>query len=179
MSQNSNPTFDHEKLDVYRVAIDYTTRCFQIARGLSGVHRHIRDQWLRASQSIPLNIAEGNEKRSLKDRSRFLDISRGSALECSAIQDVLVATGGLDSDTSAELKSLLQRIVAMLTRMVANFCGIKEGEADYQVVVEDSKRVLSRVCSSSSSNSSSSSSTSTTSRMVGMATNEIYAKHLY
>jgi hypothetical protein len=35
-----------------------------------------------------------NGKRSPNDRARFLDIARGSALECAAIQDVLVA----DSD---------------------------------------------------------------------------------
>ncbi|MHC4917139.1 MAG: four helix bundle protein [Planctomycetota bacterium] len=35
----------------------------------------------RASQSIPLNIAEGNGKRSKTDRNRYLDTSRGSALE--------------------------------------------------------------------------------------------------
>jgi four helix bundle protein len=50
---------------------------------------------LRAAQSISLNIAEGNGKRSLKDRSRFFDISRGSALECSAIQDVPLISGAI------------------------------------------------------------------------------------
>lgn len=44
-------------------------------KDLNGCHRHARDQWLRAAQLIPLNIAEGNGKRSLKDRSRFLDIA--------------------------------------------------------------------------------------------------------
>ena len=82
--------FDHEKLDVYRLAMEYVADSFRIAKDLTGLHRHARDQWLRAAQSIPLNIAEGNGKRSLKDRSRFFDIARGSALECAAIQDVLV-----------------------------------------------------------------------------------------
>ncbi|MCA9263803.1 MAG: four helix bundle protein, partial [Planctomycetales bacterium] len=89
----ASPTFDHEKLDVYRLAIEYVGQTFQFAVTLSGIHRHTRDQWLRAAQSIPLNIAEGNGKRSLKDRSRFFDIARGSALECSAIQDVLLISG--------------------------------------------------------------------------------------
>jgi four helix bundle protein len=64
-------TFDHERLDVYRLSIDYVAFSYRIAKGLSGVHRHARDQWLRAAQSIPLNIAEGNGKQSLKDKNLF------------------------------------------------------------------------------------------------------------
>jgi four helix bundle protein len=56
--------FDHDKLDVYRLSIEYVADSFCIAKDLSGLHRHARDQWLRAAQSIPLNIAEGNGKRS-------------------------------------------------------------------------------------------------------------------
>ena len=107
--------FDHDRLDVYRLSIEYVADAFDISRSLEGLHRHARDQWLRAAQSIPLNIAEGNGKRSLKDRARFLDIARGSALECAAIQDVLVVSGGLSGETDHKLKSRLVRIVAMLT----------------------------------------------------------------
>jgi four helix bundle protein len=81
--------------------------------------RRARDQWLRAAQSTPLNIAEGNGKRSLKDRSRFLDITRGSALECVAIQDVLAATDGLNDDRHSKMKRMPHRIVSMLTRLIA------------------------------------------------------------
>ena len=90
--------FDHDRLDVYRLSIEYVAAAFASSRSLEGLHRHARDQWLRAAQSIPLNIAEGNGKRSLKDRARFLDIARGSALECAAIQDVLVVSGGISSN---------------------------------------------------------------------------------
>ena len=81
-------SFDHERLDVDRLSIDYVARSFEAAKILEGLHRYARDQWLRASQSIPLNTAGGNGKGSLKDRARFLDIARGSALEFAAIQDV-------------------------------------------------------------------------------------------
>jgi hypothetical protein len=64
--------FSHEKLDVYRAAIEYTRWAFSISRGMSGTHRHARDQLLRASQSIPLNIAEGNGKAMEGDRRHFL-----------------------------------------------------------------------------------------------------------
>ena len=51
-------SFDHERLDVYRLSIDYVARAFEASQSLEGLHRHARDQWLRAAQSIPLNIAE-------------------------------------------------------------------------------------------------------------------------
>jgi four helix bundle protein len=123
--------FDHDRLDVYRLSIEYVATAFDSSRSLEGLHRHARDQWLRAAQSIPLNIAEGNGKRSLKDRARFLDIARGSALECAAIQDVLVVTGGLSQETDRDLRSRLVRIVAMLTRMAMKFDSVSESSREY------------------------------------------------
>jgi hypothetical protein len=76
----NEPIFDHERLDVYRLAIEYVTSSYRIAKSLSGINRHARDQWLRAAQSIALNIAEGNGKQSFKDKNRFFEIARGSAL---------------------------------------------------------------------------------------------------
>jgi len=122
----TNQTFDHERLDVYRVSIEYVARSFEASQSLEGLHRHARDQWLRAAQSIPLNIAEGNGKRSLKDRARFLDIARGSALECAAIQDVLVTTKGIKVQDDAAMKAMLHPIVAMRTRMAMKFDGVAE-----------------------------------------------------
>ncbi|MGA7303516.1 MAG: four helix bundle protein, partial [Rhodothermales bacterium] len=99
----TEPIFDHDRLDVYRLSIDYVASSFKIAETLDGLHRPARDQWLRSAQSISLNIAEGNGKRSLKDRNRILDIARGSALECAAIQDVLAATDGIDDSLHHDL----------------------------------------------------------------------------
>jgi len=133
----TEPIFDHDRLDVYRLAVEYTAESFRVAKGLSGLHRHARDQWLRAAPSIPLNVAEGNGKRSPNDRARFLEIARGSALECAAIQDVLVASGGLDAESSRSLKRKLQRIVSMLTRMAMKGDGVGESQAEYRELVDD------------------------------------------
>jgi four helix bundle protein len=132
----SENVFDHDRLDVYRLSIEYTSDAFKICRSLDGLHRHARDQWLRAAQSIPLNIAEGNGKRSLRDRARFLDIARGSALECSAIQDVLIASQGMGVEINQELKIKLVRIVSMLTRMAMKFENISEPETTYAISSE-------------------------------------------
>lgn len=130
----NEPIFDHDRLDVYRVSIEYVALSFAGAKDLNGSHRHARDQWLRAAQSIPRNIAEGNGKRRLKDRSRFLDIARDSALECVAIQDVLAATGGLDDARHGELKRMLHRIVSTLTRLIARSDVGRETTAEYNAV---------------------------------------------
>ena len=116
-------TLGHEKLDVYRLSIAYVAWVFKKAKGLKGCHRHARDQWLRASQSIPLNIAEGNGKRSLEDRCRYFDVARGSALESSACLDVLVARRVLSREAVGPGKSLLQRVVGMLTKLGASLGG--------------------------------------------------------
>lgn len=107
----------HEKLDVYHLAISYVAWVYEKADGLTGNHRSARDQWLRASQSIPLNIAEGNGKTADADRRRYFEIARGSAMECAAIQDVLVAGKALDESESKGRKAELDRISAMLSRL--------------------------------------------------------------
>ena len=66
----------HERLDVYRLAIAYVAWVYEKSATLEGVHRAARDQWLRASQSIPLNIAEGNGKTADADRRRYFEIGR-------------------------------------------------------------------------------------------------------
>jgi four helix bundle protein len=109
-------TFGHEQLDVYRAAIEYVGLAFRVCERLKA-HRTAKDQLLRASQSIPLNIAEGNGKATEGERRRFFEIARGSALECGAVQDVLEVCGALSPAENADAKKLLDRIVAMLTRL--------------------------------------------------------------
>jgi four helix bundle protein len=61
-------TLGHGKLDVYRHSISYVAWVYEKAETLIGVHRPARDQWLRASQLILLNIAEGKGKTADADR---------------------------------------------------------------------------------------------------------------
>ncbi|HJL15690.1 MAG TPA: transposase [Sandaracinaceae bacterium LLY-WYZ-13_1] len=52
-----------------------------------------------------------------KDRARFYEYSRGSAMECGALFDALRAMDLVDEPTHAEAKELLVRIVSMLSKM--------------------------------------------------------------
>jgi four helix bundle protein len=114
----AEPFFDHERLDVYRLSIEYVAESYRSAQMLSGTQRHIRDQWLRAAQSIALNIAEGNGKQSPQEKGRYFDIARGSAMECAAIHDILMAIAAIQADSLLHGKTQLKRIVEMLTKLI-------------------------------------------------------------
>ena len=119
-------TLGHEQLDVYHLSIVYIDWVSRKVARLNGIHRFARDQWLRASQSIPLNIAEGNGKSSVSDRRRYFEIARGSVLECAAIQDVLVVGKALDESESQGRKLVLDRMAIMLSRLGGR--GFQENE---------------------------------------------------
>jgi four helix bundle protein len=112
--------FDHEKLDVYQESIAF---CGWVGELLSeiAVKAAAKDQLDRASTSLPLNIAEGNGKFSTADRSRFLEIARGSALECAACLDVLVVRKLILESRASLGKEQLVRIVNMLMGMLKRF----------------------------------------------------------
>ena len=63
------------------------------------------------------NIAGGNGKRADADRGRYFEIARGSALECAAIQDVLVVGKALDETESQRRKMELDLMAAMLSSL--------------------------------------------------------------
>jgi four helix bundle protein len=109
--------FDHEKLEVYRETIAFIAWLSAILENAVRVG-DVKDQLDRASASIALNIAEGNGKYSPKDRCRFSDIAHGSALECAAGLDILVAKGKLTTDQIDPGKERLQKVVRMLMGLI-------------------------------------------------------------
>jgi four helix bundle protein len=128
----AEPTFDHERLDVYRRSIEYVAFSFGIATSLSDINRQTHDPWLRAAQSIPLNIAEGNGKQSLRGENRCFEIARGPALECAAIHDVLRVCDAISDESNTFFKSNLKRIVSMLTRRIQRTDYVAEDRIEYE-----------------------------------------------
>jgi len=128
--------FDHEKLDVYQEAIAF---CGWIGELLSQISAKAaaKDHLDRASTSLPLNIAEGNGKFSTVDRARFLEIARGSALECAACLDVLAVRKLVAAERILPAKERLVRIVNMLMGMLKRFSGraqfLREDEGLYAI----------------------------------------------
>ena len=89
--------FGHETLNVYQESIRFITWINELLETIPK-NLSVHNQLDRASTSIPLNIAEGNGKHTSADRFRYFDSARGSALECAACLDVLVAKKKVDGD---------------------------------------------------------------------------------
>ena len=73
----------------------------------------LKEQLLRASASIALNLAEGRGKNSSKDQLKFFYIAFGSLRECQAI---LI----LAKLEASEAWGLLDKTAAQLYRLIKN-----------------------------------------------------------
>lgn len=121
----SRKFFDHEKLEVYQLELGFvrwvTVLLKEIKAQQLSLVREVCDQLDRASLSALLNTAEGNGRRASKQRAKFFDDARGSATECAACLDALVAKDACMREKVDEGKAILVRMVSILTKLVARF----------------------------------------------------------
>ena len=109
--------FDHEKLDVYKVAIEWVILSEKIAQQLPRGRAYLVDQLQRSGTSIPFNIAEGAGEYSMPEKNRFYRIAKRSTTECAGILDVCYQLKLLEEPLFQEGRQLLLRLVAMLTKL--------------------------------------------------------------
>ena len=111
----SQPYLQCERLDVYCVAVKFH-RTIVPLRQVRGA-ADLRDQLLRASESIVLNIAEGAGRFGSEDKRRFYRIASGSAMECVGALELLHNRNILSDAGYQARRDLLIRIVQMLSRL--------------------------------------------------------------
>ena len=109
--------FDHEKLDVYKAAIEFVILINSIVENLPRGRAYLADQLQRAGASIPLNIAEGAGEYSSNEKIRFYRMAKRSATECAGILDICQRLQIITESYYLKGRELLTRIVAMLTKM--------------------------------------------------------------
>jgi four helix bundle protein len=91
-------------------------RCYQLGLHFfrlcesASVPRHLQDQLLRAASSIVLNLAEGSERVTDRDRRRFYRISMASVRECQAILD-------LAQSRSSEINKIADELGAAIFKL--------------------------------------------------------------
>jgi len=125
--------FDHEKLDVYRVALQLVRQVEQLLREMKTAVAAKSHLW-RASESMVRNIVRANTKRTSADQVQTFDVAYGSGLECAACMDVLRAWSLLQPTDVHAAKVLLDRVVAMLIGLRSMECRqVRESSSEYIV----------------------------------------------
>jgi len=71
---------------------------------------HLRDQLLRAAASIPLNLAEGNAKPSVKEKKRFYQTAYASLKECQTIFKMMKLSDSKIVDTADHLGACIYKL---------------------------------------------------------------------
>ena len=80
----------------------------------------LTQQIRRAALSVHLNLSEGFSRKSLVERKRFFEISRGSVIEIDAAFDI---SSDLSYCAKAELEELgvnMVRCFSMLSKLISN-----------------------------------------------------------
>ena len=106
-----------QKLDVYQRSIDFLALTAEIREDVPRGSSDLLDQLRRAASSVSLNIAEAAGRATTAAAARIYAIARGSAMECAAVLDALVALRVVRDERRQAGIAVLERVVAMLTKM--------------------------------------------------------------
>jgi four helix bundle protein len=115
---DSSSMLHFQKLDVYQRSIEFLALARRVRQRLPKGHADLADQLRRAAQSIPQNIAEGCGRTTRADKAKHYTIARGSAMESASHFDVMRVEELIDAELYAQGIELLERIVAMLTKLI-------------------------------------------------------------
>jgi four helix bundle protein len=122
------PVFDHERLDVYQLARQYSRELRPLLESIPRGWADSRDNLKRAATSITRNIAEDGGKWKIPDKVHFYHIARASATESAASLDELVDYELMSEDRVRRPKEMLSRIVAMLVGMIRSIEARETGD---------------------------------------------------
>ena len=107
--------FNFEKLDVYKKSNDFVSEIYLLTKNYPKEEMFgLTSQLRRAAVSISLNIAEGSA-RTKKDFSRFVDMARGSILECVTILQISLKQNYINETKFNDFKNKLIEISKMLS----------------------------------------------------------------
>lgn len=101
-----------ENLEVWKRAARMSADLYKALSGLRDFG--FRDQLTRSGLSVPSNIAEGMERRSNKDKQRFLDMALGSCGELRTQLFVGIEAGYLDREKAKVWINETREVSAMI-----------------------------------------------------------------
>lgn len=106
-------------LEVWKIAHEYVLDIYKTTTSFPKIEEYrITNQLIRASVSIPANIAEGCGRKTTAELMRFLTISRGSTEECKYFIILSKDLGYLKQDDFTRLSLNLDTIGKMLNGLL-------------------------------------------------------------
>ena len=78
----------------------------------------LTSQMKRASISVASNIAEGNQKRSKKEKIHYLNIAQGSLVELDCQLEIALDLNFMDKDKYRNAMELVDKTGYLLTRLI-------------------------------------------------------------
>ncbi len=109
----------HTKMDVFKTSGEFVLHCYRETKVFPNDEKFsLTQQIRRAAISVHLNLAEGSSRKSLAERKRFYEISRGSIIEIDTTLDIAVELCYTNKEKLEHTGSLLVRTFQMLSKMI-------------------------------------------------------------
>ena len=106
---------DFKKLQIWQLGMEVVDKVYGLVPLLPSDEKFaMKSQVTRAAVSIPANIAEGNAKKSEKDKKRFVEIALGSAFELETHLLIVRNRKWVDEKLIDELIEVLRREQKMI-----------------------------------------------------------------
>ncbi len=117
----------HEKLIVYQDAIAFVSRACTLTDSVPS-KRSVKEQLVRAAESVPLNVAVGNSGQGSASQFQSLELASSSAAECASCLDVLLHLKSIsDAVCIDEKKSLISIFRHLIGLRRSREVGLKLG----------------------------------------------------
>lgn len=129
--------FKFEKLEVWRLALEYVDTAYSLAEQLPSSERfNLASQLRRAATSIALNIAEGSMGQTDREQARFLGMAIRSLVETVACNHLIrrrevLPNAKLLDRAYDDAEILFRKLQAFRTRIAPGQPWAREDEGEY------------------------------------------------
>jgi four helix bundle protein len=110
-----------EDLEVYRLARELSQIAWKVYEGLDWQNKKIMgEQFIRSTDSVGANIAEGYSRYHFLEKIKFFYIARGSLTECGTHWiELLKERSKVDEDQCRIFKAIAQKLEIKLNNFIA------------------------------------------------------------
>ena len=109
----------HTKLNVYQFSQELALECYKVTKHFPPDERFAMTQQIRrAATSVHLNIAEGSSRKSLAERKRYFEISRGSVIEIDSAIGIAYKLDYINMEQIENLGEYIIKTFKLLSGMI-------------------------------------------------------------